>query len=78
MWYQGDYTEEMSMQAWEFVLGRYQNRWNVFAADIRSDTALMRFIQSCIRDRDRGLYSEERRFILPAQRLPHTRRIGPF
>lgn len=26
------------MQAWEFVLGRYQNRWNVFAADIRSGT----------------------------------------
>jgi hypothetical protein len=39
VWYQGDYTEEMSMQAWEFVLGRYQNRWNVFAADIRSETA---------------------------------------
>jgi len=33
---QGVYTEEDSIRAWEVMLGRYVNSYNVFAADLRS------------------------------------------
>lgn len=37
LWYEGVYTEEYSIKAWEVMFERYGNHYNMFAADLRNE-----------------------------------------
>ncbi|KAF8354456.1 hypothetical protein PRIPAC_96079 [Pristionchus pacificus] len=37
LWYDSQYTEELSIEIWNTLIARYINQWNVFAIDLKNE-----------------------------------------